>query len=601
MTLHDRSNDSKPGTAAPQKPTALPVLPEGIPETLRALPRWVGWRYELAKGKWTKTPVNVWTGNHASSTDPGTWATFEQARAAYRSGGLDGIGIVLAQDGDGPALVGIDLDHCRDPRTGELQPWAQEIISGLDTYAEVTPSSCGVRAFVIGNLPPGRRKRGNVEVYSTGRYLTVTGHRLDGAAATVQQRQAELEGFHWRHLADKPATAATAKTTTALDDTELIERAGAAANGDKFRRLWGGDTSGYASHSEADLALCGLLAFWTGPDPERIDRVFRQSGLMRVKCGREDYVRRTAERALEGKTEFYSPSRRHERNGTANGTPLRPPDATAAGTREAWQVIRDYFRDRYCPDFKEGDCLYSRSERRLIRRQEACAALPPDLIEPLSTATNVPIFKPGSVNKEALPGFFRKWAATGFAALLQEVPEQAEAELGGDAPAAEEFRQLIRQALTTEFALGRTLSVQNHRSGKVEQERRIELRSLIDWCRLFAKPGPWRSIRSKQCWTKLEIRPDGECFVRIAIRHELLAQLKADPRLCRMPPKRFASLALQYGVARAGGPDERAHGRHVLIIENSLVADLLDTVPTDDEICATRETTSGQGTAAQEK
>jgi hypothetical protein len=69
-----------------------------------------------------------------------------------------------------------------------------------------------------------------------------------------------------------------------LGDHEVVERARAARNGDRFARLWGGDCSLYGGdHSRADLALCGLLYFWTNGDRSRIDRLFRQSGLMRSK------------------------------------------------------------------------------------------------------------------------------------------------------------------------------------------------------------------------------------------------------------------------------------------------------------------------------
>jgi primase-polymerase (primpol)-like protein len=70
----------------------------------------------------------------------------------------------------------------------------------------------------------------------------------------------------------------------------LIERAKRARNGDKFSRLWAGDASEYDSASEADLALCSILAFWTVGDPDSIDRLFRESGLFRdAKWSRESY------------------------------------------------------------------------------------------------------------------------------------------------------------------------------------------------------------------------------------------------------------------------------------------------------------------------
>jgi hypothetical protein len=103
-----------------------------------------------------------------------------------------------------------------------------------------------------------------------------------------------------------------------LDDTELIRRGAAAANGAKFVRLWSGDTDGYGSggnegHSEADLALCSMLAFWTGPDEDRIDALFRRSGLMRPKWDERHYGdgrtygRGTIGKALKGRTEFFEP------------------------------------------------------------------------------------------------------------------------------------------------------------------------------------------------------------------------------------------------------------------------------------------------------
>ena len=58
-------------------------------------------------------------------------------------------------------------------------------------------------------------------------------------------------------------------------------------NGAAFSALWNGDISAYPSHSEADVALCNILAWWTNCDPARMDRLFRQSGLMREKWDRK--------------------------------------------------------------------------------------------------------------------------------------------------------------------------------------------------------------------------------------------------------------------------------------------------------------------------
>jgi putative DNA primase/helicase len=104
-----------------------------------------------------------------------------------------------------------------------------------------------------------------------------------------------------------------------LSDLELIDKAGAAKNGAKFRALYSGDWSGYPSPSEADLALCGMLAFYAGRDPGRIEELFRGSGLMRGKWNRPDYSSGTIARALEGRTEFYRPKRLTRRRPQRHG------------------------------------------------------------------------------------------------------------------------------------------------------------------------------------------------------------------------------------------------------------------------------------------
>ncbi len=74
-----------------------------------------------------------------------------------------------------------------------------------------------------------------------------------------------------------------------------------AANGAKFGRLWRGDASGYPTRSEADLALCAMLAYWCGADPARVEALFYRSGLCRSKWRlRPDYRRRTIARAIAG-------------------------------------------------------------------------------------------------------------------------------------------------------------------------------------------------------------------------------------------------------------------------------------------------------------
>lgn len=173
-------------------------MPEGltIPDTLTALPRWVLWRGvpgTAADGtaKLIKKPFRV-VGGPASSTDPATWATYEQVIAAAipKPGG---IGFVFNGDG----IIGIDLDKCAVDRMS-LEPWAAEIVERFDTYTEWSPSGNGLHLFVRGTLPDCRRARGKVEMYGSGRYFTVTGDALRNVP--IAENQAAIDWLADKHL-----------------------------------------------------------------------------------------------------------------------------------------------------------------------------------------------------------------------------------------------------------------------------------------------------------------------------------------------------------------------------------------------------------------
>jgi primase-polymerase (primpol)-like protein len=302
----------------PNKPHALHFDAENIPPELRWLRQFGVWRFEeftddeTGEIWWDKIPINACTGRRASSTNPATWCDFDRAVRAYQTGSFDGVAFFLRSGG---GLVGIDLDKCRDAATGVIEQWARSIVNRLDTYTELSPSGRGLRLFLFGKLPPRDRREGRFECYSCGRFLSLTGWRIH--PATVEHRQAELFKIHTEIFAARvarrnaaPAALSSAPPPHNLSDLDIIEKAGAARNGDKFRALYrGGDISGHRSHSEADLALCGMLAFYCGRDPSRIDELFRGSALFRGKWNRADYRDRTISRALEGRTEFYQPRR----------------------------------------------------------------------------------------------------------------------------------------------------------------------------------------------------------------------------------------------------------------------------------------------------
>jgi len=161
------------------KPTPLAPVFDNLPGVLTAQPSWVMWSYAIKDGKWTKVPRQP-GGSYASSTNSATWHTFSSVRAAYQRGGFDGVGIVLTGQPleNGLYLVGLDFDDCLI--SGVLDDAPRKAVELLDTYCEISPSGEGIRLFLLHDNPTPACKK-NVagksrEVYSTGRYLTVTGH-----------------------------------------------------------------------------------------------------------------------------------------------------------------------------------------------------------------------------------------------------------------------------------------------------------------------------------------------------------------------------------------------------------------------------------------
>jgi putative DNA primase/helicase len=151
----------------------LPVKTENIPEELKVRPQWVNWKYAWDGKKWTKHPYSPRTGRKASSTDLLTWSTFEEAVEAYEHGRFAGLGFVFCS---GDPYTGVDLDDCVD-ENGEIAGRALEIARYLDSYTELSASGSGLHIIVCGDVP--NRRKGDIEVYSSKRFFTVTGHVVE--------------------------------------------------------------------------------------------------------------------------------------------------------------------------------------------------------------------------------------------------------------------------------------------------------------------------------------------------------------------------------------------------------------------------------------
>jgi hypothetical protein len=165
---------------APVSTQAFPAIAE-----LKTRAYWVAWRYvKTADGKTTKVPTSPHTGRNAQTNNPATWGTYVQAMERASRDNLPGVGYVLTADKD---ITGIDLDRVRNADTGELAPWAAEVVALAETYTEVSPSGTGLRLFCRGKVDgPIKCDPANVEVYGNGRYLTVTGNHLDGTPTEIR-------------------------------------------------------------------------------------------------------------------------------------------------------------------------------------------------------------------------------------------------------------------------------------------------------------------------------------------------------------------------------------------------------------------------------
>lgn len=242
---------------------------ENIPEELRRLSQWVCWQGA------DKIPKNPHNGRNAKSNDPSTWGGFTEAVNACEKYRFDGIGFMFAN-----GYFGVDLDHCTDNLD-----FCDEFVETLQSYAEYSKSGSGIHIICKGELPAGSRRRGNVEMYSSGRYFICTGNVYNPKYTEVVDCTEAIKVLHSKYLpSDTPKIAQRQVQEISMDDQEVVDKARNCKSGYLFNMLFQGNWQGvYSSQSEADLALCNQLAFWTQRNEAQMDRIFRSSGLMRPK------------------------------------------------------------------------------------------------------------------------------------------------------------------------------------------------------------------------------------------------------------------------------------------------------------------------------
>lgn len=172
---------------------------------LVALDQWVLWRWEKTKAengeeRWTKVPYQH-TRLKAMSNTPRTWSSYDMAMSVILRDNYDGIGFCLLNGN----IAAFDIDKCRDPTTGEIDPWAADLVARTGSYAEITVSGTGLRIIGYGKGPKLHRKLPvhngvSLEAYRRSeRYIVITGNPLPEAGdiinidASLDATVAELE------------------------------------------------------------------------------------------------------------------------------------------------------------------------------------------------------------------------------------------------------------------------------------------------------------------------------------------------------------------------------------------------------------------------
>ena len=259
-----------------------------IPASMLHFNQWICWREEVKIGDAkTKVPYCPQTGMRASNRNPAHWTNFQNAVDILQSGdAYTGLGFVLTHD---DPFCFIDLDDCQTQAHVDLH---ESIAREFHTYQEISPNG-GLHLICKASVPAGRNSKATfaTEIYSSGRYMTMTGDVYKNAPITMQQ--ANVSAL-WEYIGSdrKSVTVENMNGTPMLrNDANVYEIASKARNGVKFLDLWNGDWAKYyGSQSEADLALMDILAHYS-QNKEQLARMFRQSGLgQRDKAQRDDYL-----------------------------------------------------------------------------------------------------------------------------------------------------------------------------------------------------------------------------------------------------------------------------------------------------------------------
>ena len=295
---------------------------QNIPQELRNLKQWglFELKWVEARKKNTKIPINPYDGSAGKSNDPNTWSDFDTAMRALKDvERADGLAFYFAN-----GYVGLDIDHIdsnlEDWRAGDNDP--NNLVNKFqdltdNTYMEVSQSGTGIHAIFKGKIPGKRRRKGNYEMYQTGRFFALTGNNIIPDPTIKSMSDDEMKTLYEFLFGKDNIVQLHSEsdniTPVDLSVVEIIKRAeNSAKTGTRFTMFMkGGWEQFYSSHSEADMAFANDLAFWTGRDFHKMDTIFRNSSLMREKFdekhGAVTYGTSLLNKAINETQNIYNP------------------------------------------------------------------------------------------------------------------------------------------------------------------------------------------------------------------------------------------------------------------------------------------------------
>ncbi|OFR02168.1 DNA primase [Staphylococcus sp. HMSC066C03] len=291
-----------------------------IPDELKQLNNWCVWKFENRNGKRTKIPFNAATGEFAKSNDKSTWSSYE---TAVNAEGVDGIGFFFE-----PPYLGIDIDDIDDDlhrfkQGDKLDNIVSEFNEAFKSYTEVSPSGNGLHIIVKGKIPGSRRRKGNIEMYDSGRFFTMTGKTIGKYKDVTEVSEQVFKTIYEKYLPDNtvkyPTTNNYQQNIHNLSEIDVINEIYKSKQAKLFDDLMKGNYEPYyTSHSEADMALANILAFWCARDYSQMDSIFRQSNLYRDKWDEKrknsTYGEQTLFKAINEANNIYTPKQQTDDN-----------------------------------------------------------------------------------------------------------------------------------------------------------------------------------------------------------------------------------------------------------------------------------------------